>query len=143
MLNRAVLDRDKLVQAALTSTGATDPLSGYVDTANADDVVFRGILGTAGSTDVATLAIVESTSTGSTGTAISGATVSSTAGDSDKMMKIGVSRPRLRYVAAKLTRSGVVEWGGTIATVSGVRVKPSTDDATTVLTRVQVTPQST
>ena len=143
MQNRAVLDRDILVLAPLTSTSGTDPLSKYVAVGNEEEVVFRATLGTAGSTDVMTVAIHESTSTGTTGSAITGATVTSTAGDSDKMLKIGVSRPRLPYLAAKLTRSDVVEVGGIIATVSGGRVVPTIDDETTVLTRVQVTPQST
>jgi hypothetical protein len=140
--NISAAEKDTLVQAALAS-GGTDPASTYVDMANFDTVVFRGILGTAGSTDVCTLAAWGSSSTGSTGTAISGATITSTAGKDDMLMKIEVSRPRTRYVKTHLTRSAAVEYGGTIATQYSGRVEPVTDDATTVLTRVLKVPQTT
>ena|GEM_PF-3628287 len=140
--NISKAEKDTLVQAPLAS-GGTDLASTYVDMANFDTVVFRGILGTAGSTDVCTLAAWGSSSTASTGSAISGATVTSTAGLDDREIKIEVSRPRQRYLKTHVTRSAAVEYGGTIATQYGARVEPVTDCTSTVLTPVLTVPQTT
>jgi len=119
------------VQAPLAS-GGTDLASTYVDMSAFDGVIFCGYLGTAGATDVATLAAWGSTSTGSTGTAISGATVSSSAGEDDKLFLLDISRPRTRYVKTHITRSAAVEYGGTIAQQYGPRYRPTTHTAATL-----------
>lgn len=142
MLNLSAQVKKTLVQAPLVS-GGTDVASKYVDMSGFESVTFLGLLGTAGSTDVMTLAGWGSTSTGSTGTAISSATLTSTASRSDKLISIEISRPRTRYVKTHLTRSAAVEYGGTVALQSGAVTEPVTDDATTVLTRVLVVPQTT
>jgi len=140
--NPSAAQKDTLVQAPLTAAG-TDPASSYVDMQNFDTVVFRGILGTVVSTGKITLAAWGSSSTGSTGTAISGATITTTAGKSDAELKIEVSRPRDRYVKTHLTRStSSAEYGGTIASQGLGRKEPVTD-ATNVLTRVLKVPQTT
>jgi hypothetical protein len=115
-----------LVQAPLAS-GGTDLASKYVDTQGAPNVLFTGLLGTAGSTDVCTLAAWGSSSTSSTGSALSGATMSSSAGESDKLMILDVVRPLKRYIKTHLTRSAAVEYGGTYAQrygAAGNRVSP-------------------
>ena len=140
--NISAAEKDTLVQFALAT--AADTASSYVDMANFDTVVFRGIIGTVGSTSSVTLAAWGSSSTSSTGTAITGATITSTASNSDKGLKIEVSRPRDRYVKTHLTSNGTtVEYGGTMASQYTARVEPVTDDATTMLTRVLVVPQTT
>ena len=122
-----------LVQAALTSTAGNDPASDYVHMQGFDGVLFVGSLGTVGSTDVATLAAWGSTSTSSTGTAIASATQTSTAGNSDKFFAIDVYRPTTRYVKTHLTRSDVVEYGGTVAIQYNARSKPTTHGTSTAV----------
>jgi hypothetical protein len=140
--NISAAEKDTLVQAPLAT--AADVASSYVDMANFDNVTFRGIIGTVGSTSSVTLAAWGSSSTSSTGAAISGASITSTASNSDKGMKLEVSRPRQRYVKTHLTSNGTtVEYGGTFASQGSGRVEPVTDDATTMLTRVLTVPQTT
>lgn len=131
----------KMVQAPLAS-GGTDHASKYIDMSAFDTIVFAGSLGTAGATDVATLAAWNSSSTASTGTAISGATVTSTAGMSDDVIAIEVSRPRKQYVKTHFTRSAAVEYGGTLALAGLPRVMPVTAGSTT-FAPVLVVPQTT
>jgi hypothetical protein len=121
-----------LVQAPLAS-GGTDLASSYVDTQGCEGVLFTGILGTAGSTDVCTLAAWGSSSTGSTGSALSGLTMTSTAGVDDKLMVLDVYRPLYRYVKTHLTRSAAVEFGGTVAQSYGMRVSPVSSTGSTLL----------
>lgn len=140
--NPSVAEKDTLVQAPLAT--AADVASDYVDMANFDTVVFRGIAGTIGTTSSVTLAAWGSSSTSSTGTAISGASITSTADKDDFEMKIEVSRPRQRYIKTHLTSNGTtVEYGGTIASQGLGRLEPVTDDSATVLTRVLKVPQTT
>lgn len=121
-----------MVQAPLAS-GGTDLASAYVDMQGFEGVMFVGILGTAGATDVATLAAWSSTATGSTGTAISSATQTSTAGLDDKFFCIDVFRPRRRFVKTHITRSAVVEYGGTVAIQYNPKVKPTVHASTTAV----------
>jgi hypothetical protein len=121
-----------LVQAPLAS-GGTDLASSYVDTQGCEGVLFTGILGTAGSTDVCTLAAWGSSSTGSTGSALSGLTMTSTAGVDDKLMVLDVYRPLYRYVKTHVTRSAAVEYGGTLAQSYGNRVSPVSSTGSTLL----------
>lgn len=122
------------VQAPLAS-GGTDPASNYVDMSGYDGVLFIGCLGTAGSTDVCTLAAQGSTATGSTTfVSITSATQTSTAGLDDKFFAIDVYRPRTRYVKTLLTRSAAVEYGGTVAIqYGGRRVAPVTHGTSTAV----------
>ena len=120
-----------LVQPPLASAG-TDPFSAWVDMQGFDAVRFVGILGTAaGATDDATLHAIGSSSTGSTGTAITGATQSSSAGADDKYFCIDLPRPRERFIRTKITRSAAIEYGGTIAEQYNPFVKPTVNDADT------------
>jgi len=123
------------VQAPLAS-GGTDLASTYVDMDGFDDVTFLGHLGTAGSTDVCTLTIWESSSTSSTGS-VTANTISSSAGESDKVICLEQYRPNARYVKTHVTRSAAVEYGGTIAIQSEARTVPvSTTGATLAATPV-------
>lgn len=135
-----------LVQAPLASAGG-DLASNYVDMQGFDGVLFVGNLGTAGSTDVATLAAWDSTATGSTGTAISGATQTSTASKSDSFFMLDVYRPRKRFVKTHFTRSAAVEYGGTMAYRYGPRVRPTVHSSTTAVSTgtpsVLTVPQTT
>ena len=131
------------VQAPLAS-GGTDPASAYVDMQGFDGVMFTGYLGTAGSTDVSTLAAWGSSSTSSTGTAITGATMTSSAGESDKLFVLDIFRPRERFIKTHLTNSAAIEYGGTIAQQYGPFVKPTVSPAATLVAAVDLTvPQST
>ena len=130
MENLSKILKVTMVQAPLVS-GGTDPASSYVDMSGFDSVMFLGNLGTAGSTDVATLAAWGATSTASTGTAITGATVTSTAGFDDDVIVLEISRPRERYIKTHLTNSAAIEWGGTNAIQGNPRVMPITPGSTT------------
>ena len=121
-----------LVQAPLAS-GGTDVASSYVDMDGCEGVLFTGILGTAGSTDVATLAAWGSSSTSSTGHALTGLTLTSTAGNSDKLMSLDVYRPLVRYVKTHITRSAAVEYGGTRAQSDMCRKSPVSSTGATLL----------
>lgn len=133
-----------LVQVPVANSGGA---SDYVDMSGYDGVMFIGNLGTAGSTDDVTLAVWGSTSTSSTGTAITGATQTSTAGLDDKFFCIDVFRPRQRFVKAHATVSGAVEYGGTIAIQYNPKVKPAVQGTTTAVSTgtpcVLVVPQTT
>ena len=120
-----------LVQFPLAS-GGSDPFSAFVDMQGFDGVRAIGILGTAaGATDDCTLFAVGSSSTSSTGTAITSATQTSSSQGSDKYFCIDVYRPRERYVRFGLVRSAAIEYGGTIAEQYNPFVKPTVNDADT------------
>ena len=137
-----------LVQFPLAS-GGTDPASSSVDMQGFGSVRFIGILGTAGSTDVCTFAVQQSATTGSTTfAAITSATQTSTAGQSDAAFDITVTRPRLRYLRVLLTNSAAIEYGGTIALRGDeIGVSPTSNDAATSVstgtTEVFIVPQTT
>lgn len=132
-------NRCTMVQAPVANSSAA---SSYVDMANCDGVTFIGHLGTCGSTDFVTLAAWGATSTSSTGTAISGATKSTTAGFDDDVITVEVSRPRTRYVKTHLAASAAVEYGGTTAIQYGFRVMPTTAGSTALAPVIKV-PQTT
>ena len=114
-----------LVQPVLAS-GGTDPFSLWVDMQGFEGVVGIGVLGTAaGATDDATLFAVGSSSTSSTGHAITGGTQTSSSGVDDKYFEIDIFRPRDRYVRFGLTRSAAIVWGGTVAVQYNPKVKPT------------------
>ena len=130
-----------LVQKTLAK-GGTDVFSGKVDMQGWDNVTFVGVCSSAGSTDTVKLNAYESTTSTATSTSngftiVSGATVSTTAGEEDGLLTIEVVRPRKRYVASKVTRSAAVEYGGTLAIRTNPRMvsttKGSTDDLATPL----------
>jgi hypothetical protein len=110
------------VQAPLAS-GGTDHASSYVDLKGFLGCQFVGYVGTAGATDTCKLQVWLSTSTSSTGHASTALSMTSTAGDDDKLIVLDVYRPKRRYVKTHLTRSAAVEYGGTVA------VKYGADDA--------------
>lgn len=114
----------KLVQAPLAS-GGTDVASKYVDMQQfPGGVQFVGVLGTAGATDTCNLKVWLSASTATTGHASTTLTITSTAGESDKLMILDVVKPLARYVKTHVTRSAAVEYGGTIAQQYGARLMP-------------------
>jgi len=120
----------KLVQAPLAS-GGTDLASKYVDMMNyPGGVTFIGILGTAGSTDVCTLQVWLSASTATTGHASTTLTMTTTAGESDKLMILDVVKPIPRYVKTHFTRSAAVEYGGTVALAYGAHKQPVSSTGT-------------
>ncbi len=122
-----------LIQAPLAS-GGSDPLSTVVDMEGFEGCLFVGIVGTAGSTDVATLKISEAaTSDGSMGD-LSGITGSTSAGESDKFIMIDVYKPKDQFLQATITRSAAVEYGGTMAYQYGPLKRPTTHDSSTLAT---------
>ena len=138
-----------LVQAPLAS-GGTDPFATAVDMSGYDGVRFLGILGTAGSTDVCTFAAYGAASSTSTSTSdgytllSTAATMSSSAGEDDKLFDINVFRPRSRWVTSKITCSAAIEYGGSITQRYGRIAESSTRGSTTlVAAAVHVVPQTT
>lgn len=106
------------VQAPLaTGAASTGLLSTVIDMSGFNGVLFTGYGGTVGGTTTTlTLAVFDSSSTGGTFAAIGGATISTTGGDSDKVLALDVYKPEKRFLKAKLTRAGInAEYGGTIA----------------------------
>lgn len=132
-----------LVHLPLAS-GGTDPDSIAVDMSGFDGVMFTGILGTAGSTDVCTFALETGATTDSTAfSAVSGATISSSAGEDDKLFVIDAYRPQKRYARVALTRSAAVEYGGTIAEQYLPINKPTTHDSTSLVGSVVLSVKQT
>jgi hypothetical protein len=120
-----------LIQAPLAS-GGSDPTSTIVDMQNFEGCMFTGIVGTAGSTDVTTLAISESSSSSGSWNALSGITASTSAGESDVMLILDVYKPLDRFLRATLTRSDAVEYGGTLAQQYMPFKRPTTHDSSTL-----------
>lgn len=120
-----------LIQAPLAS-GSSDPTSTVVDMQGFEGCLFTGLVGTVGSTDVATLKISESSSSGGSYNDLSGITASTTAGNSDTMLIIDVYKPKDRFLQATITRSGVVEYGGTVATQYLPSKSPTAHDSSTL-----------
>ena len=106
------------VQAPIvTGAASTGLLSTVVDMSGFNGCSFTGYVGTVGgTTTTVTLAAFDSSSTGGTFAAIGGATISSTGGDSDKIMELDIYKPEKRFIKARLVRAGVnCEYGGTVA----------------------------
>ena len=138
-----------LVQAPLAS-GGTDLWSTKVPMAGFDGCRFIGLLGTAGSTDIAQFRIYGSTSSTASSTSdgftLEAATAnkSTTASKSDSLFDMDVYRPRSRYLSAKIQRSAAVEYGGTIAIRYNRIAQSSTRGSTTLAAAaVHVVPQTT
>ncbi len=138
-----------MIQAPLAS-GGTDLFGTALDMQGYDGVRFLGLLGTAGSTDVAVLTAYGATSSTATSTSdgytllSTGSVITSSAGEDDKLYDINVFRPRSRFVTAKITRSAAVEYGGTIGIRYNRIAESSTRGSTTlVAAAVHIVPQST
>ena len=127
------LSRDTKVTLVQVPIANTDGVSDYVDMQGFEGVMFIGNLGTAGSTDDVTLAAWSASSTTSTGTAISGATQTSTAGLDDKFFCVDVFRPRDRFVRTQATISNAVEYGGTVAIQYNPKIKPTVHSSSTAV----------
>jgi hypothetical protein len=132
----------ELIQKPLAS-GGSDPFSSLVDMQSHNSIMLIGICSSAGSTDVVNLKAYESTTSTATSTSdgltalsTAEANLTTTAAQENGLLRMDIIRPRKRFVGAKLTRSAVVEWGGTLAirydsprNVSST--KTSTDDLKT------------
>lgn len=121
-----------MTQAPLASGGSDLP-GDPIDMQHSEGVLFIGLLGTAGSTDICTLAAFSSTAAGGSYVALSSITQSSTKGNSDKFFALDVHKPLNRFVKAQLTRDAVVEYGGTVAVQYGMRKAPHTHGTTTAV----------
>lgn len=136
----------KLTMVQLPVANATaDPDSEFVDMSGFDGVMFVGNLGTADSTGVCTMAVETSATTKSTAfSALSGATISSSAGESDKMFVIDVYRPQERYVRTSITATTLIEYGGTTALQYLPIKAPTTHTSTSLVGSVVLSvPQTT
>ncbi len=136
-----------------TAKGGTDVFGALVDMANWQECEFILISATVGSTDKinvkgyeSTTSTATSTSDGMTAISTGSFQVTSTANIGDGLIRLGISRPRKRYVTAKVTRSGACAYGGLLAIRSGpARRLTSTNIGSTndVTTPVFFVPQTT
>jgi hypothetical protein len=147
-----ILRHTKVTEVHKGSTAAAgDPFTSKVDMAGWNGVRFIGCdTSTGNTTGGNTLAAYEATSSTVTSTsdgytAISGGTLSSTAGAGPGILQIDVALPKQRYVAAKITRTTAVVFGPVLAEQYGSpRMQSSTKGSTDDLaTAVLVQPQST
>ena len=122
------LSKESLLTLILNplTAGSSDPNSSVVDMQEYDSCLFVGILGTQCSTGIAKSTISASASTGSTTFSdLSGVTVSSSAGSSDKLLLIDLAYPGVRYLRSTLTRSSTsCEFGGLVGIRYGKRNRP-------------------
>lgn len=140
-----------LVQKPLAK-GGTDVFSGKLDMTGWNGCQFVGICSTINSTGKVRLRAYESTSSTATSTSDgfslvdSKATLTTTAGAADGLLRIDVIYPRQRYLASKVDRlSAASEYAGTLAIQYAAprmisTTKTSTDD---LKTPVLVQPQTT
>lgn len=148
--NHQYANKIDLVQAPLAA-GGTDVWSTKVPMAGFDGCRFIGVLGTVNSTGIVQFRIYGSTSSTanstSTGFTLEAATAnkSSTAGKSDALFDIDVSRPRSNYLSAKIDqKTASSEYGGTLAIRYKRIAESSTRGSTTLVTAaVHVVPQTT
>jgi len=115
-----------IVQAPLAD-GQTDPNSTSVDMTGFDGVMFIGTLGTVTATGTVTLAAESSSDNAAADpfAAMSGATASATAADSDLLLIVDIQNPLERYVRTALTRAVAnTVYGGTIAIQYTAHNKP-------------------
>ena len=114
-----------LIQNPLTSGGGSDPDSSIVDMQGYEGALFLGVVGTQDSTGVCTLKVSEDSSSGGSFNDLSGMTVATSAGESDKLFLINVIKPNDRFLRATITRSAASEYGGTVVLQYGGHKLPS------------------
>ncbi len=132
-MNLTTSTKVTLVQAPLaTGSASTGLMSSVIDTQNHHGCMFVGTLGTAATTDLATLAVYESSASAGTYAALSGMTASSSANEDDKVFIVDVSKPCKRYLKARLVRTANVEYGGTVAIQYEPDSKPTTHASSTL-----------
>lgn len=112
-----------LIMAPLVA-GSSDPPSTTLDMAEYDGVLLLSVLGTVCSTGVVSLK-AQTSPTSTTYTDLSGVTISSSAGESDKILALDVQYPPHRYLRAVTTRATTsAEVGGVVALRYGHRNLP-------------------
>lgn len=117
------------------AAGTSDFFTSYVDNQNFDGVVMTALLGTVTGSGTCVFSLWGATSStaSTTGyTAISGATISITAGEDNKFLTVEASRPRQRFIRGKLVRAvGNVVVDGVLAQQHSPRKLPVTHSTST------------